>query len=155
LLQQGYVVLPAQSLPLFAANIVEAVRADLARCRMSVHMVGQHYSLVPEGGTSSLFEIQHELAIERTAQGSFARLAWIPRGLMTEDERQHRVIERLRMDQRVQPNADVLETSLHELQTVIDRWLKSERKVIAAPAPEPSAPRRGVAANGVPRVRPA
>ena len=33
--------------------------------RMSIHMIGRHYSLVPEGGVTSLLELQNDLAIER------------------------------------------------------------------------------------------
>ena len=41
------------------------MRDDLARCSMSIHLVGKTYSLTPEGATASLVEIQNELAIER------------------------------------------------------------------------------------------
>src|SRR3954466_4089858 len=57
--QGGYVGLPNKPLPFAAAEIEAQVREDLGRCRMSVHMVGQTYSLVPEGGRSSLVEMQY------------------------------------------------------------------------------------------------
>ena len=49
-----------------------AIREDLALSRMSVHMIGRHYSLVPEGGVKSLLELQNELAIERGLTGSLS-----------------------------------------------------------------------------------
>lgn len=131
--QQGYIVLPARTLPLSAAEVANAVREDLERCRVSIHMFGSNYSLVPEGGSMSLLEMQNELAIERTCQGSLSRLVWIPRGLAVDDERQRRVIDRLRMDQRGQERADLLETSLEELQTMIHGWLKRDPKTDRAP----------------------
>ena len=127
--QQGYTVLPSRTVPLSAAEATEAVREDLARCHMSVHMFGRYYSLVPEGCAMSLLELQNELAIERARQGAFARLVWIPRGLSADDERQRQVIEHLRMDQRGEENADLLETSLEDLQTVIAGWLTREPTV--------------------------
>jgi hypothetical protein len=126
--QQGYTVLPARGMPVAAREVVVAVAEDLERCQMSIHMLGRHYSFVPEGGTASLIEIQNDLAIERAAQGSFSRLMWIPRGLEIDDERQRRVVERLRMDPRAQHNADLLETSLQGLQTVIESWLQRVEK---------------------------
>lgn len=126
--QRGYTVLPVRAMPLSASEATENVREDLARCRLSVHMFGRKYGLVPEGGEMSLLEIQHELAIEQSSHGALSRLVWIPRGLTVDDERQERVIERLRMDQRVQDASDLLETSLEELQTVIDEWLTVEPK---------------------------
>ena len=63
--QHGYTVLPAQPLPTVGAEVEAAVREDLARCSLSIHLVGKHYSLMPEGAMASLVEMQNELAIER------------------------------------------------------------------------------------------
>lgn len=122
--QHGYTVLPAHGLPFVRTELEEALREDLAQCQMSIHLVGKSYSFVPEASSLSLLEIQNELAIERGLQGGFNRLLWIPPGLQIEDERQSKVVERLRMDLRIQDGADLLETSLEELRTVIQDRLK-------------------------------
>jgi hypothetical protein len=132
--QHGYTVLPSRSLPLVADELRTAVREDLARCRMSIHLVGKTYSFVPEASSQSLIEIQNELAIERGDQGSFSRLLWIPPGLQVEDQRQRSVIEQLRTDPRIQYGADLLETPLEDLRTVVQDRLKQP----AAPAEPPS-----------------
>jgi hypothetical protein len=98
--QHGNTVLPDRPLPLAASEVQTSVRDDLSRCRMSIHMVGNTYSLVPEGGVDSLIRIQNELAIERAAKGAFSRLVWIPPGLQVPDERQRQLIERLQNDPR-------------------------------------------------------
>jgi hypothetical protein len=124
--QYGHVVLPNRPLPVAVDEVEADVRADLARCRMSIHMVGKTYSLVPEGGRSSLVEIQYERAVERAAGGSFSQLVWIPPALQVTDDRQRKVIEALRMDPRVHAGADLLETSLEDLRTVVNAWLRGE-----------------------------
>jgi hypothetical protein len=135
--QHGYVVLPDQPLPIAFSELQTAVRASLARCRMSIHLIGKTYSLVPEGCTTSLTEIQNDLAIERTPAGSFSRLLWIPPGLVVDDERQRRLVEQLRMDPRSLGGTDLLETPIEDLLTMIAAWLKQGTK----PArPAPSAP---------------
>jgi hypothetical protein len=127
--QHGYTVLPNRTLPLVKPELEAAIRDDLARCRMSVHLIGKTASLVPEGGSQSLLEIQNELAIERGHQDGFTRLLWIPPGLQVTDERQRKLIEQLRMDDRTQNGADLLETSLEDLRTVIqDRLRKAPRR---------------------------
>jgi len=136
LLQHGYSVLPVLSLSPIASELKAAIRADLAQCKMSIHIVGKSYSLVPEGGVESLVEIQNALAIELGEQGAFSRLVWIPPGLEVEDERQQKVIEKLRMDPRIQKGADLLETSLEDLRTVYHERLKEAQ----LPAKEPSSP---------------
>ena len=59
---------PPRTLPLIEAEFAAAVRDDLASCRMSIHMFGGTYGMVPEGAESSLQEIQNELAAERARQ---------------------------------------------------------------------------------------
>jgi hypothetical protein len=134
--QHGYTVLPARPLPWVVSDLRAAVREDLARCRLSIHLVGKTYGLVPEGCVESLPELQNELAIARGEQGDFSRLMWIPPGLRVEDERQRQVIEQLRTDPRIQKGANLLETSLEDLRSIIQDHLRRAQK----PAQEPSGP---------------
>jgi hypothetical protein len=132
--QHNYTVLPARALSLVATELKAAVREDLAQCRMSIHLVGKSFSFVPEASTESLLEIQNDLAVERSEKGiGFSRLLWIPPGLQIEDERQRKVVERLRLDPGMQKGADLLETSLEDLRTVIqDRLKQNQRSVTPA-----------------------
>ncbi len=132
--QHGHTVLPDRPLPITAAEVEAAVRQDLARCRMSIHMIGRTFSLVPEGGSKSLLEIQNDLAAERAATGPFPRLLWIPPGLAPDDERQRRFVEQLWMDPRVTPGTDVLGTPLEELRTMIAARLEEPDAPTAAKA---------------------
>ncbi len=141
--QHGYTVLPVRTLPMVESELKSVLRTDLARSRMSIHLVGRSYSSVPEASEQSLLEIQNDLAIERGDQGGFSRLLWIPPGLQVTDERQRSVIERLRMDPRIQRGADLLETPLEDLRTLIEDRLKP----ITAPAA--LAGKRAVASNNL------
>ena len=123
--QHGYTVLPTRPLPIVLAELKEAIREDLARCRLSIHLVGKGYGLVPEASEKSISEIQNELAIARGEQGAFSRLLWLPSGLEVTDERQRRVIEQLRTDPGIQKGADLLETSVEDLRTLIHERLKA------------------------------
>jgi hypothetical protein len=136
--QHGYTVLPAGPLPQVDSEVKKAVRVDLAQCRMSIHLIGKNFGFVPEGGSQSLVEIQNELAIERASKADFSRLLWIPTGLQVEDERQRKIIEHLRIDPRVQKGADLLETFLEDLRTVIQERLKEKQKPTPAPSPPSS-----------------
>jgi hypothetical protein len=139
--QHGYVVFPTRPLPSVASEVKVAVSEDLAKCQLAVILVGKNHSSVPEGGADSLLEIQNELAIERGKQGNFSRLLWIPPGLQVEDERQVKLIERLRMDPRLMEGADLLETFLEDLRTVIHAKLKRSPSIapaVRSPAPQPN-----------------
>ena len=136
--QHGHTVLPTRALPPSASEVTAAMREDLAHCRMSIHMIGRTYSLVPEGADASLLEIQNGLAIERARHGRFTRLVWIPSGLQVDDQRQRKVIDDIRMDQRIEKGADLLETTLEDLHTVVGSLLLRDPKPLERPAVTPT-----------------
>lgn len=132
--QHGYTVRPTRQLSSVASEVKLTVAEELAQCQLSIHLVGKNYSLVPEGSTESLLEIQNELAIERGKKGGFSRLLWIPPGLQAEDLRQRQVVENLRMDPRISGGDDLLETFLEDLKTVIHGRLKRTQDLGRVPA---------------------
>jgi hypothetical protein len=135
---QGLAVLPDQPLPLVGDELAATVREQLGRCRLSIHLIGRGYGVVPDGATESVVALQNELAIERGSAGGpggagadpatggagFTRLVWLPAGLETDDERQRKLIESLRTDARIQETGDLLETSLEDFKTVLVRHLR-------------------------------
>jgi len=138
--QHGYTVLPNRALPSTASELKAALREDLSRCQLSVHLFGKNYSLVPEGEVESLLEIQNELAIERGGKGGFFRFLWVPTGLQVADDRQRKVLEHIRTDSRVLEGADLLETYLEDLRTIIHSRLQrhADEKVPAVGGSTPS-----------------
>jgi len=122
--QRGYSVLPEQKLALEEVKQTEALaRSDLARCALSVHLVGTRYGSTPEDDARSVVRIQEELAAERAAADpAFLRLLWMPPGLATpalpiSDERQKSFIAELQT--RVTVGAELLQTSIEDLKTRI------------------------------------
>ena len=139
----GYAVLPEAPLPLYGPDLEAAVGEILPQCRMTVHMVGENYGIVPEGATRSVVELQNELAArygEGSGEGSgegtdegagedrshFLRLLWQPPDLQLTDQRQQEFLDRLQADPRMQARTDFLETSLEELKASIATRLKRQ-----------------------------
>ena len=54
------------------------MREELDRCQISIHLIGRHNGIVPEGAASSMTELQNESAVRRAASGDFLRLLWMP-----------------------------------------------------------------------------
>ncbi|HYH84936.1 MAG TPA: toll/interleukin-1 receptor domain-containing protein [Pyrinomonadaceae bacterium] len=120
--QRGFGVLPEQKLPLDERRRTEeAVREAMARCALSVHLVGARYGSTPEDDASSVIRIQEELAAERGAKDSaFQRLIWLPPGLATPaleitDARQKSYVEELQT--RVTAGAELLQMNIQDLKT--------------------------------------
>ena len=77
----GYPVLPDRRLPTDEAEYVAAVESLLARCALSIHLVGENYGAVPDGPTEkSVGILQNELAVARCRSGALKRLIWLPQG---------------------------------------------------------------------------
>lgn len=134
--QRGYGVLPEQKLLLEEAKQTEkTISAALARCALSVHMVGTRYGSTPEDDARSAVRIQEQLAGEQGARNSeFLRLLWLPPGLMTEampisDERQTAFVSELQ--KRITAGAELLQTSLEDLKTRIVEKLNPPAPVAA------------------------
>jgi hypothetical protein len=147
--QHGYTVLPGRTLSPICEDVEAEVREDLKRCSMSIHLIGNHYSMTPENAMTSLVEIQNELAVERGERGGFTRLVWIPPSVQVTDPRQQEVIDRLRMDPRMGPGTDLLEKPLDELRTVIKDALERRRAAKTALA---SPTLSTAASTGVPSI---
>ncbi len=130
---QGYIILPDKPLPLEGEEFKTAVRAYLSKSKISVHLIGENYGIIPEGEMLSVVHLQNELAAERSEETSFARLIWMPTGLEPRDLRQGEFIDFLKNATEAQKGADILQVSLEELKTVI------QDKLTAKPKPEPAA----------------
>ena len=133
--QRGHDVLPEQKLPVVEIRKTqEAVRTDLARCALSVHLVGTRYGSTPEDDARSVVRIQEELAAERgAADPAFLRMLWMPPGLSTpaleiSDERQKSFIAELQT--RVTAGAELLQTSIEDLKTRIVEKLNPSAKTL-------------------------
>lgn len=139
LMRSGYEVLPDRAIPFVAADLDALVSEQLRRSKLSIHLVGRNYGVVPEGATESIVQRQQALASQLGPSGGFSSLIWLPPGLDVEDARQREFIERLQTDPEVHASAEVLQVPLEDLKTVIDRKLApppAAPKVVPGPAPK-------------------
>ncbi len=128
LIRHGYRVLPEHPLPLVGTELDGTVRESLAKSRMSIHLVGRNYGIVPEGATASIIERQVDLGGEQAKSGGFHQILWIPAGTQAADERQRVFLDRLRGTFALVEGSDLLETSLEDLKTVVHQTLNPPAK---------------------------
>jgi hypothetical protein len=120
----GYTVLPDKSLSGDTLTIEQVVRRDLEACSMSIHLIGNTYGEVPDGGTQSIMDIQNRIAAEKSHEAkkrneSFGRLIWIAPAVIHMNESQKRFIETIKRDVEVQEGAEILETPLEHFKNII------------------------------------
>ncbi|HKS39531.1 MAG TPA: TIR domain-containing protein [Blastocatellia bacterium] len=130
--QHGHLVLPDKGLPLVGQAFKQEVTDCLSRSQLSVHLIGEHYGIIPEGEGRSVIELQNELAA--IAGDRLQRVIWMPVGLQPQGEPQQRFVNQLRLGLSSQRGTDLLETKLEDLKTVIQEKLTRPEKTQAASA---------------------
>jgi hypothetical protein len=135
--RNGYTVLPTQTLPSVSNDIERIVRRDLEDCSMSIHLIGNNYGDIPEGGSRSVADLQHIIAAEKSQEAgkkntTFQRLIWISPNLSHTSERQKSFIETIKRDVELQEGAEILETPLEDFKNIIrEELLESiDRKAV-------------------------
>jgi hypothetical protein len=138
LVRNGYEVLPDRALPLVGPDLDAIVRAQLERSKVSIHLVGVNYGIVPEGSRISIVERQQGLASEAAQKSELSSIIWLRPGLETDDERQRTFVDNLQTNSDVHATAELLEVPLEELKAFIYRKLTPPPvvtvKAAAAPA---------------------
>jgi hypothetical protein len=122
---RSYNVLPDQPLPLHVDRFEKIVRQNLNKCQLSIHLIGANYGVVPEGSERSVVCLQHELASERRESPNFSRVVWMPPGLHARESRQQEFITYLCEEPSIQQGAEVLQTSLEDLKTIVQDKLQT------------------------------
>jgi hypothetical protein len=123
---RGYKVLPDREMAYKSPEYEEAVRESVARAKLSVHLIGASYGIIPDGEEErSIVRLQNEIAAERSGDPAFKRLIWMPEKLEPNDKRQTGFIEYLRTNADQQRGAELLQTTLDELKSVIRVRLSS------------------------------
>jgi len=93
----GHKILPDDKCILdLAWNYEDSVRSCIQQADLSVHLIGSSYGAIPEGMEQrSVVRVQIEVAAERSKDGSFSTLVWIPEGLVPRTPAQAQFIEEL------------------------------------------------------------
>lgn len=143
--QQGYTILPDRHLPyqLKDGNFRDSVRDYLERCKLSIHLIGKQYGLIPEGEERSIIDLQNELASEQCKNSQLKRLIWMPPDLDEIDDRQKKYITGLLKDPPRDQETDLLNNdTLEGLKTNIQDKMEEINKP----------PKKKITTTGPPRV---
>ena len=133
--ERGHTVLPDAEVPLQADALETVVRAALRQSSVCVHLLGQHYGVIPEDASESVPAYQLRLSAEHAREGALDRLIWIPRAIQPADGRQSAFLDQVREDTDLQGAAEVIEGPL----TVLTRELLRRMEPAAETDPTPPA----------------
>ncbi|MEP7341426.1 MAG: toll/interleukin-1 receptor domain-containing protein [Acidobacteriota bacterium] len=118
LVQFNYRVLPHQPLPHDFDQLREAIHDHLQQSKLSIHLVGANYGMIPEDEDRSIPHIQYDLACGLAADGRLEQIVWSPSDL-TPNGRQQQFVTNLK-----NTSPDYLQMKLEDLKTIILKKLQ-------------------------------
>ena len=134
LLEHGHTVLPGTPLSKNLDECRNQVTSFLKKADLAIHLIGNDYGFVPEGGTKSLSEIQCELATTSTASDAPMRqLFWFDSPNTITDPRQMQLLRSVREGEYTLENAELVQGSIEELKSLALKELRTT----PVPASEP------------------
>ncbi len=133
----GFKVLPEHALPPNHDDIVKEVKLALEKCDLSIHLIGTTYGEIPEGTTSSVVDLQNQLASEwciakkqEEKRSKTKRFIWIAPNLRAASEKQLTFIENIKRDIASLEGAEILQTPLEDFKGIIREELFGAKKGI-------------------------
>ena len=127
--RHGYKILPDKTLPESPLDLRAEVFDYLGRSCLSVHIIGEEYGEALRNSDYSLVDLQNRIAADYfdkvkdikidTGNFIFSRIIWISPELKLNDEKQRHFTEQLKRDAEALRGADVLETPIEILKSVI------------------------------------
>jgi hypothetical protein len=134
----GYAVLPDEELPDDEQGYIGEVDNLLGRCKLSIHLVGAGYGVVPDGTSDkSVSVLANDRAIQRCKASDLKRIIWLPASTSASSDKQKRFIKTLEEDAEAQFGADLITGTVEDLKRAIRDALKKIE------APEPVAADKG------------
>lgn len=130
LIRHGHIVLPMTPFSGNYKDLQKQVIYCLENSDLSVHIIGESYGEVPEGSDKSIVEIQNELSTEYysknagTEMESLHRLIWMPQNLKARSNQQKLYLDQLKDDIASTSGAEIIQTPLEILKTVIHSRLQ-------------------------------
>jgi hypothetical protein len=131
----GFTVPPEHALPATHDEIVKEVNAALEQCSMSIHLIGQTYGVIPDGGTVSIVDLQNQLAAtwcikqqEDNKKNETKRFIWIAPSLQAASEKQLTFIENVKRDIASLEGAEILQTPLEDFKGIIREELFGKKQ---------------------------
>lgn len=131
--RHGHIVVPNAPLPESAADAERVVREELARCSLSINLIGAQYGTVPRGGDASVVALQHRLALAQCHTApDFHHVIWIPPNLVATDPRQQAFLGTLRQFTEVGRGTELVQTVLEDFKTLVEDKLRPAATVRTA-----------------------
>ena len=129
LLERGHTVLPDRPLPLEADEARELISDFLGKSHLAIHLIGNRYGIVPEGGDLSLVELQSTLSAKKGEQDGLHRLIWMATDNDPDSDRHATFIQALQNSSEGMATTELLTGQIEEVKNLaIKRLLPDDQQ---------------------------
>ncbi len=125
LTRHGFRVLPDHALPTNLIELELAIKKDIERSRLSIHLLGEGYGEYAPTTDKSILDIQNRLAGEHSlistsnVNNKFSRLIWISPDAKLESEKQKMFIDNMRRELEANEGAEILQSPIEDFKMVV------------------------------------
>lgn len=125
----GYKILPDNPLPYNKIDFEQQVLGYLKESNLAIHILGEQYGELIEGGKMSRVEVQNRLASEvYKVNKTLERLIWVSPQLENFEGNQNIYLEQLKKDINELEGAELVQTPLEIFKTIIRNKLSINQK---------------------------
>jgi len=123
--RHGFRVLPDHALPTNLIELELAIKRDIERSRLSIHLIGDGYGEFAPNSEKSVVDIQNKLAGDYNlissgdAGKNFSRLIWISPDAKLENEKQKMFVDNLRRELEANEGAEILQSPIEDFKMVV------------------------------------
>jgi hypothetical protein len=121
--RHGYRVLPDHMLPRDAATAEKVIKDELSESVMSVHLIGNSYGEIPDGGDRSIVDMENRLAAQKVKEmpsdRKLQRLIWINPHQEQSSDQQRNFIENIQRDLSALEAAEIFQIPLEDFKNTL------------------------------------
>nr|WP_271711614.1 DUF4062 domain-containing protein [Marinigracilibium pacificum] len=127
--RHGYNVYPKGNLPEGKAELTAKLKEEIAKCSVSVHMLGGEYGHISEKFRTSISELEHDLSLERANAGNnnFRRIVWLSSHLDEMSDRQRFFTERVIQQAEDKLLTEIVDLPLEEFKSLVRKFIDSNK----------------------------
>lgn len=120
MLREKYTILPDIDLPRVESQYQEDVQAMMARCDLSIHLMGQGNGGILDGpGQISPVQLQHELALKSSEERGMKRLIWMPDSVVGDAKNHQDFLQALGTEAKHLLHGDLIAGNFKELEAEV------------------------------------
>lgn len=123
--RRGYEVVPNGEFPYELNEFKAFIQKNLTEVEFAVQLISNAQGMVPEGGQTSILEIQNQLLSQKCHDSALQRLIWMNQSRSKMTGKTREFVDELHQNPDLHLGADILATSIEQFKSEMELKLKT------------------------------